>query len=68
MSIEGCFVGIDLDEQEQSGVLALLMDIEALAARLLIEADAGMTQQTIAKFIDDIRADLEVSGVKKGHG
>lgn len=67
MGIEGGFVGIDLDQQEQRRVLEILMNVEKPAAPLDFEACARMAHETIAKRVDGICANLEVSGMKERH-
>ena len=65
--VERGVIGIDLDEEEQGRILGLLVNVKHMAARLALEARAGMTKETFAKRLNDVLTNLEVGGVQERH-
>src|SRR5215211_3726733 len=67
MVLECRIVGVDLDEQEQRGIVLLLMDVEPVTARFGVQTNPRMAQNALPERLDDVWAHAQMRGMKDRH-
>jgi hypothetical protein len=66
MDLQCGLAGIELDQQEQFRVVSILVDIEAMASRLLFQGGSRMQKQTRQEPVNDVGTDPQMRCVQQG--